>query len=90
MDQALIVSSMHHQRKNPSTAFTVKLIPDFLVVRTSNVVSMDKLPFLGQAKWDALMNAFQPVEFGIEEAMLKRGDYIKSITQPFVDNKGKI
>ena len=51
---------------------------------------MDKLPFLGQAKWDALMNAFQPVEFGIEEAMLKRGDYIKSITQPFVDNKGKI
>jgi hypothetical protein len=51
---------------------------------------MEKLPSLGHAKWDALMNAFQPVEFGIEEVMLKRGDYIKSITQPIVDHKVKI
>lgn len=38
---------------------------------------MEKLPPLVHGKWDALVNAFQPVEFVIEEVILKRGENIK-------------
>jgi hypothetical protein len=41
-------------------------------------------------KWNTMLEAFQLVEYVIDEVILKKGENIKAIAQKIVNNKGAI